>query len=136
MLCPRADGARTVPARCGERVRVQVPEPRRAPADHCDDGGEDAHRDGRRARAARPGPAVPGRNGLRRPVGCRTAELTDAEAIVDRLQAHTPDGQTCSIGLAAWDGRESAGALVAAADDALYRAKLLGRDCISARLAL
>jgi len=32
MLCPRADGARTVPARCGERVRVQVPEPPRAPA--------------------------------------------------------------------------------------------------------
>jgi predicted signal transduction protein with EAL and GGDEF domain len=40
----------------------------------------------------------------------------------------TPDGQTCSVGLAQWDGAETADDLVQRADAALYRAKAEGRD--------
>jgi diguanylate cyclase (GGDEF)-like protein len=51
-----------------------------------------------------------------------------ALATVERLRAATPRGQTVSAGLAAWDGRELASALVGRADVALYRAKARGRD--------
>ena len=57
--------------------------------------------------------------------GCRPEE---AAVIVDRLRALTPDGETTSAGVAAWDGMESADALVARTDRALYRAKRGGRD--------
>jgi diguanylate cyclase (GGDEF)-like protein len=57
--------------------------------------------------------------------GCRPDE---AAAIVDRLRALTPGGETSSAGIAGWDGAESADALVARADRALYRAKRGGRD--------
>ena len=40
----------------------------------------------------------------------------------------TPAGQSCSAGLAAWDGVESADDLLGRADDALYEAKQTGRD--------
>jgi diguanylate cyclase (GGDEF)-like protein len=52
----------------------------------------------------------------------------DAAAIIDRLRALTPEGETTSAGIAGWDGAESADALVARADHALYRAKRGGRD--------
>jgi diguanylate cyclase (GGDEF)-like protein/PAS domain S-box-containing protein len=52
----------------------------------------------------------------------------DAQALVDRLRAATPADQTCSAGVAAWDGAEDAGALIERADQALYRAKDAGRD--------
>ena len=52
----------------------------------------------------------------------------EAMAIAERLRGRTPDRQTCSIGVAAWDGTAGAGALVASADAALYEAKLAGRD--------
>jgi len=39
-----------------------------------------------------------------------------------------PGGLTCSAGLAAFDGTETAEALVARADQALYEAKAGGRD--------
>jgi diguanylate cyclase (GGDEF)-like protein len=51
-----------------------------------------------------------------------------AGALVDRLRARTPDGQTFSAGVATWDGTESAEALVGRADAALYEAKRAGRD--------
>jgi diguanylate cyclase (GGDEF)-like protein len=57
--------------------------------------------------------------------GCRPEV---AVAIVDRLRALTPYGETTSAGVAGWDGTESAAALVARADRALYVAKRAGRD--------
>jgi diguanylate cyclase (GGDEF)-like protein/PAS domain S-box-containing protein len=51
-----------------------------------------------------------------------------AAEIVERLRDATPKGQTCSAGLAGWDGSESSEDLVGRADAALYRAKAAGRD--------
>lgn len=48
--------------------------------------------------------------------------------IVERLREATPGDQTCSAGLACWDGIESTEDLVGRADSALYRAKAGGRD--------
>ena len=56
--------------------------------------------------------------------------IDDAHETIDRLRAATPDGQTASVGLAMWDGRETAEGLVARADAALYAAKAAGRDRI------
>ncbi|MBW3657088.1 MAG: GGDEF domain-containing protein [Actinobacteria bacterium] len=50
------------------------------------------------------------------------------EVVVDRLRAATPLGQTCSAGVAVWDGSETAAELVRRADAALYEAKERGRD--------
>jgi diguanylate cyclase (GGDEF)-like protein/PAS domain S-box-containing protein len=51
-----------------------------------------------------------------------------AAEIVERLRAATPDQQTCSAGLACWNGAEAAEDLIGRADTALYRAKAAGRD--------
>jgi diguanylate cyclase (GGDEF)-like protein len=51
-----------------------------------------------------------------------------AAIVIERLRRATPDGQTCSAGVATWDGIESAEALVARADAAMYEAKRRGRD--------
>jgi diguanylate cyclase (GGDEF)-like protein len=53
--------------------------------------------------------------------------LENAMEIAERLRTAQTEG-TCSIGLAAWDGREDAAGLVARADRALYAAKEAGRD--------
>jgi diguanylate cyclase (GGDEF)-like protein/PAS domain S-box-containing protein len=55
-------------------------------------------------------------------------ELDAAVAVGDRFRALTPDGQSCSVGVAQWDGRETADDLLQRADRALYRAKNGGRD--------
>jgi diguanylate cyclase (GGDEF)-like protein len=57
--------------------------------------------------------------------GCSSHE---ALHVIDRLRAATPEGLTCSAGLATWDREQSAQALVARADAALYDAKRAGRD--------
>lgn len=54
----------------------------------------------------------------------------DAVAVVQRLCSATPEEQTCSAGVAEWDGREQAESLVARADAALYAAKQAGRDAV------
>jgi diguanylate cyclase (GGDEF)-like protein len=53
---------------------------------------------------------------------------TCALDVVERLRGSTPGGQTCSAGIAAWDGRESAIELFERMDEALYAAKAAGRD--------
>jgi diguanylate cyclase (GGDEF)-like protein len=57
--------------------------------------------------------------------GC---SLEDALALVDGLRSATPGGQTCSAGVASWDGREGPEELLGRADRALYSAKRAGRD--------
>ena len=51
----------------------------------------------------------------------------EAERVIERLRAATPEGQTFSCGLAIWDGTESHRAVLARADRALYEAKRTGR---------
>jgi diguanylate cyclase (GGDEF)-like protein/PAS domain S-box-containing protein len=57
--------------------------------------------------------------------GC---ELADGVALVERLRAETPEDESCSAGIAQWDGGEPSEALVGRADAALYEAKRAGRD--------
>jgi diguanylate cyclase (GGDEF)-like protein len=54
--------------------------------------------------------------------------LDMAASIADRLRAAVPASAGCSVGVAVWDGRETAAELVARADGALYDAKEQGRD--------
>jgi diguanylate cyclase (GGDEF)-like protein len=56
----------------------------------------------------------------------------DAVTVLDRMRAAMPDAQTCSIGVATWDTRESIAQLLQRADDALYTAKHDGRDRVHA----
>ncbi|MEU4161509.1 diguanylate cyclase [Actinoplanes sp. NPDC026670] len=56
----------------------------------------------------------------------------DAVKVLDRMRAAMPDAQTCSIGVATWDGRESLAQLLQRADAALYTAKHEGRDRVRA----
>ncbi len=55
-------------------------------------------------------------------------DLPDAQHLLDRLRLVTPLGQSCSIGVAGWDGAETGSDLVARADRAMYAAKNSGRD--------
>ena len=59
---------------------------------------------------------------------CDTAA---AVHVLQTLSGELPDAQTCSIGVAEWDGCESGHDLLARADRALYRAKRTGRDRIT-----
>lgn len=53
-----------------------------------------------------------------------------ALAAVERLRARTPGGQTFSAGVSQYRPGDTAGMLVAAADAAMYQAKVAGRDQI------
>jgi diguanylate cyclase (GGDEF)-like protein len=59
--------------------------------------------------------------------GCTAPE---AQTVLERLRQLTPDGQTCSVGLAEWEPGESEAELVERADAALYEAKRAGRDVL------
>jgi PleD family two-component response regulator len=48
--------------------------------------------------------------------------------LAGRLLAAVPDGQTCSAGVAEWDGSEAMEGTIARADHALYDAKMRGRN--------
>ena len=54
--------------------------------------------------------------------------LEEAVEVIERLRASIPGGQTCSAGVADWNGSESASELVGRADLALYDAKRNGRN--------
>jgi len=54
--------------------------------------------------------------------------LDRALDVAERLRQALPEEETCSAGVACWDGQEDAELLVSRADDALYRAKHEGRD--------
>lgn len=60
-------------------------------------------------------------------VGCDAA---NASAVADTVRGELPDGLTCSIGIAPWNGEEECDELMARADRALYEAKEQGRDRI------
>jgi len=57
---------------------------------------------------------------------------TEAIRLLDRLRVATPQGETCSAGVAVWDGSECGEELVARADAALYVAKRAGRNQVVA----
>ena len=48
--------------------------------------------------------------------------------ILDRMRLQMPEGLTCSVGAATWDGRETLDELVKRCDAALYQAKAAGRN--------
>ena len=54
-------------------------------------------------------------------------EIGRASEVIQRMEAATPQGQTCSIGIASWDAEEDLEALTVRADAALYEAKRNGR---------
>jgi diguanylate cyclase (GGDEF)-like protein len=61
-------------------------------------------------------------------------DVNSARRVVERLRAATPRAQSCSAGLALREPGEGGAALLARADEALYRAKRGGRDrCLVAR---
>jgi diguanylate cyclase (GGDEF)-like protein/PAS domain S-box-containing protein len=57
--------------------------------------------------------------------------VEDAQRLAERMRRVTPLGQTLSVGIAQWDGRESAEHLIDRADAALYDAKRDGRDRVA-----
>jgi diguanylate cyclase (GGDEF)-like protein len=64
---------------------------------------------------------------------CGPDEVRDA---VERSRTAMPEGQTCSAGVALWDGAESADELLGRADALLYLAKAKGRDRAEVDLGL
>ena len=52
----------------------------------------------------------------------------DAVMLAERLRKDVPGSTTCSVGVACWDGEETADELIERADRALYEAKDAGRD--------
>ncbi len=62
-------------------------------------------------------------------------ELHQGVATAERLHASTPAACTCSAGVTAWSPGMTSDALLAAADAALYKAKLAGRNRVVSALA-
>ncbi|MEU4623472.1 diguanylate cyclase [Actinoplanes sp. NPDC023801] len=57
-----------------------------------------------------------------------STDAAQAVSVLERMRAALPDAQTCSIGVATWDHRETPSDLLQRADAALYAAKAAGRD--------
>jgi diguanylate cyclase (GGDEF)-like protein len=62
-------------------------------------------------------------------------DIGHAAATLERLKDVTPEGETFSAGVAAWDGAETSDDLIARTDEALYCAKGAGRDRVVAVLS-
>lgn len=58
--------------------------------------------------------------------------LEEARNVLERLRTMTPEVETCSVGVAEWDGDESGASVLERADIALYHAKHSGRDMLVA----
>lgn len=58
--------------------------------------------------------------------------LEEARNVLERLRTMTPEVETCSVGVAEWDGEESGASVLERADIALYHAKHAGRDMLVA----
>jgi diguanylate cyclase (GGDEF)-like protein len=58
-------------------------------------------------------------------------DIDRARTVLERLREATPRENTCSIGVAQWDGVEASQELVSRADEALYSAKNAGRDRVA-----
>ena len=58
-------------------------------------------------------------------------DAASAHEIAQRLRGSALDGWTASVGIAQWDGEESADSVVCRADEALYEAKQDGRDRVA-----
>ena len=61
------------------------------------------------------------------------ADESTAEAVLERLAGHLPPGCAAPGGVAEWDGHESAGELMARADEQMYERKRQGRDVLTPR---
>jgi diguanylate cyclase (GGDEF)-like protein len=61
----------------------------------------------------------------------RRCDEIAALAIAERLRLATPGARTVSVGVAQWDGAESAASLVCRADEGLFRARRHGRDRVA-----
>jgi diguanylate cyclase (GGDEF)-like protein len=59
-------------------------------------------------------------------------ELDEAIETLDLMRQATPEGESSSAGVVAWDGEESEAELVSRADAVLYEAKRAGRDRVLA----
>ena len=59
-------------------------------------------------------------------------DLNEAVTVVERMQLHTPGGQTFSAGVAVLLDTDTAATVVAAADAAMYQAKATGRNRVVA----
>jgi diguanylate cyclase (GGDEF)-like protein len=57
-------------------------------------------------------------------------DLAQADQLLRRVQHAVPSDQTCSIGWAFWDGRESLDEVMVRVDQSLYEAKAAGRGRI------
>jgi len=57
-----------------------------------------------------------------------SCDAVTASTVAERLRQAMPRGTTSSAGVAQWDGSAEAVAVLAAADEMLYRAKQAGRD--------
>jgi len=60
------------------------------------------------------------------------ADAVSAGAVAVRLLDALPDGQRCSVGIAAFDGTEDGATLLARADQAMYRHKRAGKRAAAA----
>lgn len=66
-------------------------------------------------------------------VGLPGCGLEDAVERLEQLRLAMPGGETCSIGVAYWDGIERPAELIERADSALYAAKSSGRNRVLAQ---